>query len=160
MNKNKELRIFDNVLILTFVVGLFLPLLWTHNRDVSDIEKRKLATFPELKFDQKTITQFPSKFEKFFNDHFGFRDQLAQIYYLSSLMLKSSSNPNVLIGKSDWMFYISGNDGNSLEDYRRNDPLTPKELSIWGSSGFMGISTANSNQNPLGATVTALPCRQ
>ncbi len=29
-----------------------------------------------------------------------------------------------------------------------------------GSSGFMGISTANSNQNPLGATVTALPCRQ
>ena len=31
---------------------------------------------------------------------------------------------------------------------------------IFGSSGFMGISTANSNQNPLGATVTALPCRQ
>ena len=30
----------------------------------------------------------------------------------------------------------------------------------YGSSGFMGISTANSNQNPLGATVTALPCRQ
>ena len=30
----------------------------------------------------------------------------------------------------------------------------------FGSSGFMGISTANSNQNPLGATVTALPCRQ
>ena len=31
---------------------------------------------------------------------------------------------------------------------------------FFGSSGFMGISTANSNQNPLGATVTALPCRQ
>ena len=33
-------------------------------------------------------------------------------------------------------------------------------VALTGSSGFMGISTANSNQNPLGATVTALPCRQ
>ena len=37
---------------------------------------------------------------------------------------------------------------------------TATNLSFIGSSGFMGISTANSNQNPLGATVTALPCRQ
>ena len=43
--------------------------------------------------------------------------------------------------------------------------LTPQDSGAFapyqiGSSGFMGISTANSNQNPLGATVTALPCRQ
>ncbi|MCL1493575.1 MAG: DUF1016 N-terminal domain-containing protein [Pseudanabaena sp. Salubria-1] len=36
----------------------------------------------------------------------------------------------------------------------------PLKRQFYGSSGFMGISTANSNQNPLGATVTALPCRQ
>ncbi|MCL1495600.1 MAG: hypothetical protein M1G31_33365 [Pseudanabaena sp. Salubria-1] len=39
------------------------------------------------------------------------------------------------------------------------ESFTEEENKI-GSSGFMGISTANSNQNPLGATVTALPCRQ
>ncbi|MCL1492306.1 MAG: hypothetical protein M1G31_16360 [Pseudanabaena sp. Salubria-1] len=38
--------------------------------------------------------------------------------------------------------------------------LLSKQCYSFGSSGFMGISTANSNQNPLGATVTALPCRQ
>jgi hypothetical protein len=46
-------------------------------------------------------------------------------------MLKSSPNPIVLIGKDDWLFYANPVDGNPLEDYRRNDPLTPTELRSW-----------------------------
>ena len=56
---------------------------------------------------------------------------------------------------------------NKLDSTIEELPIKIKELynsvnSLYssGSSGFMGISTANSNQNPLGATVTALPCRQ
>jgi transposase len=41
-----------------------------------------------------------------------------------------------------------------------NAKIVIDRFHVMGSSGFMGISTANSNQNPLGATVTALPCRQ
>ena len=44
----------------------------------------------------------------------------------------------------------------SIKSYEYDKTITIQK----GSSGFMGISTANSNQNPLGATVTALPCRQ
>ncbi|CAN1212806.1 alginate O-acetyltransferase AlgX-related protein [Tumidithrix helvetica PCC 7403] len=134
MNQEKSPRIFDNLLIVTFIIGLFLPLVLTHNRHESAIEKRKLAAFPELKWERKTVTAFPSQFEAFFNDHFGLRDRLVQLYSLYSILLKSSSNPKVLLGLDDWLFYINPDEGNSLEDYRRNDPLTLEELSKWKTS--------------------------
>ncbi len=130
-HKNKISRIFDNLLIATFIIGLFLPLVLTHNRKESVTEKRKLAEFPELKWDQQVILKFPSQFESFFNDHFGLRDQLTQVYSLYSIILKNSSNPKVLIGLDDWLFYVNPAEGNSLEDYRRNDPFTPEELRSW-----------------------------
>jgi alginate O-acetyltransferase complex protein AlgJ len=130
-HKNKASRIFDNLLIVSFIIGLFLPLGLTHNRKESVTEKRKLAEFPELKWDQKSTIKFPSQFESFFNDHFGLRDQLTQVYSLYSIILKSSSNPKVLIGLDDWLFYVNPAEGNSLEDYRRNDPFTLEELKSW-----------------------------
>ena len=130
-HRNKVSRTFDNLLIATFIIGLFLPLVLTHNRKESATEKRKLADFPKLEWSQKALTKFPSQFELFFNDHFGLRDQLTQIYSLYSILLKSSSNPKVLIGLEDWLFYVNPVEGNSLEDYRRNDPLTLEELRVW-----------------------------
>jgi alginate O-acetyltransferase complex protein AlgJ len=130
-HKNKVSRTFDNLLIATFIIGLFLPLVLTHNRKESVTEKRRLADFPKLEWSQKALTKFPSQFELFFNDHFGLRDQLTQIYSFYSILLKSSSNPKVLIGVDDWLFYVNPVEGNSLEDYRRNDPLTLEELRSW-----------------------------
>ena len=71
---NKVARTFDNLLIATFIIGLFLPLVLTHNRKESITEKRKLADFPKLELSQKALIKFPSQFELFFNDHFGLRD--------------------------------------------------------------------------------------
>jgi hypothetical protein len=135
MNKKQEFHhVFDSLLIATFVIGLFLPLFFTNRRNVSDVEKRKLADLPELKWDQKSITTFPSKFEKFFNDRFGFRDQFVKFYSLYSVILKSSPSKKVLIGENGWLFYVNPEHGNSLEDYRRNDPFTADEMLIWKTS--------------------------
>jgi alginate O-acetyltransferase complex protein AlgJ len=131
MNKEKTSGIFDSFLIGSFLVGLFLPLFLTHTLNVSQIEKRKLAKFPALKWDTNAIATFPTQFEAFFKDRFGLRDQFVQIYSLYSVFLKSSSNPQVLIGVNDWLFYINSAEGNSLEDYRRNDPLAHEELKSW-----------------------------
>jgi alginate O-acetyltransferase complex protein AlgJ len=130
---HKNFRVFDFLLILTFILSLYLPLLMTNNRDISIIEKRKLTKFPQVKWNHKIAIPitFPSQFEAFFNDHFGFRDHLAQLYYLYSFMLKSTSNPNVLIGQEGWLFYVKTADGNSLEDFRGNDSLLPEELWQW-----------------------------
>lgn len=129
----KEPRIFDTILAMTFLIGLFLPLALTHNQDVSPIEKRKLVPFPELNWHSNTVTKFPSKFEAYFNDHFGFRDSLAQIHYLIDIKLKSSSMPRILIGEDGWLFFVDPMDGNSLEDFRGNDPFTPTQLKTWRS---------------------------
>jgi hypothetical protein len=130
----KKPHLFDNLLIGSFILGLFVPMILTHNRNESVIEQRKLAPFPELGWNQKAIASFPSKFEAFFNDHFGLRDQLVQVYSLYSIILKTSSNPHVLLGLDDWLFYINPKEGNSLEDYRRNDPLTNEEIKHWKNS--------------------------
>jgi hypothetical protein len=127
----KRSRFFDIILIVTFLTGLTIPLMLTHNREVSSIEKRKLKPFPEMNWDRKILATFPLQFESFFNDHFGFRDNFAQLYYILSWRLKSSPYPNVFIGQDDWLFYVNPDDGNSLEDYRRNDPLTASELKQW-----------------------------
>jgi alginate O-acetyltransferase complex protein AlgJ len=129
--KNKEFRSFDLLLILTFIAGIFLPLLSIQTKDVSDIEKRKLAVFPAVKWDLNFFSTFPSQFETFFNDRFGFRDRLVQLHSLSGMKLTNTPNPMVLVGLDNWLFYIKPTDGNSLEDYRKNDPLTAKELRDW-----------------------------
>lgn len=126
-----EHRFFDYALIVTFLLGIFLPLIFTHNQETSSIEKRPLAPLPAWAWDKQTIATFPQKFQVFFNDHFGFRENLAQIYYWLGTAMKSSASPNVIIGKNQWLFYIAANDGNNLEDYRKNDPLTTEELVQW-----------------------------
>jgi hypothetical protein len=49
MNEEKESRVFETLLIVAFIIGLFLPLFTTHIQNISPIEKRKLASFPQLK---------------------------------------------------------------------------------------------------------------
>lgn len=130
----KEHRFFDDVVIVTFLIGLFVPLALTNNRAESLIEKRKLAPFPKWKWNKDTFAAFPMQFQDFFNDHFGFRDEFARMYYLFSAFLKDSSSQNVLIGKEGWLFYINPNDGNSLEDYRKIVFLTNEQLWQWKQS--------------------------
>jgi alginate O-acetyltransferase complex protein AlgJ len=127
----QERYVFDWALIVTFLIGLFLPLIFTNNRDMSTIEKRKLVPLPGFKWNKETLIKYPVQFQEFFNDHFGFRDNLAQAYYLLGVILGSSSSPKVTIGKNEWYYYINTEDGNSLEDYRNNDRLTSTQLSNW-----------------------------
>ncbi len=63
----------------------------------------------------------------------------------------------VITGDGNIVF--TGTDAEAIQSILSSLNLAKQTISK-GSSGFMGISTANSNQNPLGATVTALPCRQ
>lgn len=122
-------QLFDYALIVTFLFSIFLPLMLTHNQTQSMIEQRTLALYPD--WNKTSLKVFPEKFQIWFNDHFGFRDHLAQMYYLFGLWLGTSLSPRVIIGKDQWLFYIDPKDGNSLEDYRKNDGLTPQQLRQW-----------------------------
>jgi hypothetical protein len=127
----RERHLFDYILIGSFIFSLFTPLILTNNRTQSTIEQRNLAAFPN--WNKTNLMNFTTQFQTWFNDHFGFRNHLAQMYYLFGVWLETSLSPRVIIGKEQWLFYIDPKDGNSLEDYRKNDNLTPKQLQQWKS---------------------------
>jgi alginate O-acetyltransferase complex protein AlgJ len=88
-------------------------------------EKRPLAAFPPLPSDRSELINFPHRFEQFFNDRFGFRQQLV---YLNSLirvdLLGVSPIDKVVVGKDDWLFYA---DQHAMDI----EPLTPALLEKW-----------------------------
>ncbi|MEJ5365514.1 MAG: hypothetical protein WHS86_10455 [Desulfosoma sp.] len=124
-------RPMDWILTATFVLALWLPLVWTRTEPASLAERRTFAPFPQRPRTMEELVAFPKAFEKWFDDHFGLRHRLVQAYHLMTLAVGSSGSPRVLVGKDGWLYYTDPKDGNSLEDYRRTDPLTPEELDRW-----------------------------
>jgi hypothetical protein len=91
-------------------------------------EKRALAALPMLSLHARHLRPFPEKFEAFYEDHFGFREDL--IHWLSlaqARWLHLSGSPKVIIGRSGWFFY---NDV-PLDCDRALRPLTPGQLAAW-----------------------------
>lgn len=131
----KDHLYFDSILIATFLVGIFLPLLLTDTREISQIEKRKLTPFPEWRWDGEALKSFTVAFQEYFNDHFGLRNYFARGFSSLAVMLGSSPKDSMLlIGKDSWHFYILKRDGNNLEDFRKNDGLSSEELQQWKSA--------------------------
>ncbi|MEJ5347096.1 MAG: hypothetical protein WHS46_00215 [Desulfosoma sp.] len=124
-------RMFDILLVLSFLVSLFLPLATLRFEQASVSEKRSLAPFPQWPKNTHEIRVFQTAFEKWFDDHFGGRHRLVQAYHLMSLALGTTGSPRVLLGKDGWLFYTDPEDGNNLDDYRRTDPLTQDDLERW-----------------------------
>lgn len=110
---------YKRLLVFPFLGILFLPGLLsllpldTASRFID--ENRRLTSFPEIEWSQKTIVQFPRSFEQYYNDHFQLRDYLILGYnWLKIRIWKRSSNKKVLIGADGWLF-LSGD--RVLEDF-------------------------------------------
>jgi len=123
--------IANYVVIAAFLAGICFPLAWTSRRGVSQVEKRQLAPFPGIPLTLSAVFEFPGGFEAFYNDHFGFRERLVYLYNVLNVRLGVSPTEKVLVGKDGWFFYASREDGNVIQDYRNNDPLTASELAMW-----------------------------
>lgn len=92
-------------------------------------ENRTLAVLPRLELNSKSLTSFPSQFEAYFNDHFGFRRTLIRWNSLFKLfVLKISPSPTVLVGRKGWFF---GAESQFLDVYRADAPFAPSELARW-----------------------------
>lgn len=115
-----------------FVLLSWLPLLaLTLGFDprVEMVEKRVLAEVPSLGADPASMASFPSEFEAFWNDHFGFRNVLIRWHHLMRLrLLGLSSNENVVAGTDGWLYYAG--QGN-LDLFRAATPMTDADLSLW-----------------------------
>jgi alginate O-acetyltransferase complex protein AlgJ len=106
--------LFDWLMIAIFVCtlyGLFFGTILnmvTTTATESAEEKRNLATMPPL--DPNHLKQFFPKFEAFLNDRFAFRSELVKGASFIKYGLGVSTCNEVLIGKSDWLYYSDSSD--------------------------------------------------
>ena len=104
-------RTGDMALIAVFVVMICLPLaglVLGLDRAFVLEENRNLATRPALELDRATIGALSSRFEAYFNDHFGFRKRL--IYWLALAKVRGlgvTSTSTVTLGSSGWLYFAS-----------------------------------------------------
>lgn len=94
------------LLVLGFplIIYLYLPA-----KDISLSEKRKLADLPILKIDYDVLLDYPKEFNTYYQDHFGFRDELIRLNnYLKLILFNVSPSASVIKGVEGWYFYIGG----------------------------------------------------
>ena len=73
--------------ILTVILSLMLGQIFIKDESISLAERRKLALFPTISFEEIINTKFMSKFEVYLADHFPFREGFRQIKSNFSLSL-------------------------------------------------------------------------
>ena len=122
-------RTGDITLIAVFVIMICLPLLGLvlglDRRFVLE-ENRNLAARPALKLDRATLGALSSRFEAYFNDHFGFRKRL--IYWLAISKVHGlgvTSTSMVTLGSSGWLYFASES---AVSSYRGTHPFSPEQL--------------------------------
>jgi alginate O-acetyltransferase complex protein AlgJ len=96
---------------------------------LSESEMRELAKFPAWSWQRSDIAKWPAAFQRYFEDHFAFRNQL--LHWQSTLLwrvLRTSSSNTVIAGTHDWLFYA---DDGGIGDYVSAYPFTTPELETW-----------------------------
>lgn len=118
-----------NMILVTLssalIFGVLLVSLINLSTERSESEKRSLTPLPQLTFARENLVTFPGEFEQFFNDRFGFRQEL--VYLNSRLrvtLLGTSPLNKVVVGLDGWLYYAD-------ERALATDPLTPGLLELW-----------------------------
>jgi alginate O-acetyltransferase complex protein AlgJ len=113
-------------LVLAPGVGLVLGI---DRATVSEAEMRELSRAPAWSWTFSDAARWPAAFQRYFEDHFGFRARL--LNWRADLLwrrLGSSASDTVIAGKNGWLFYA---DDGAVEDYLQTEPFTEPELEAW-----------------------------
>lgn len=127
-----KIKVLLNFLLILFFFGAiyssFLFFVFSKPKELNFVEKRKFA--PKPVFSQTTsIKDYINKFEAYFKDHFGFRDEFIFVYsYVKYSVFKMSPSNQVLVGKDGWLFFTSES---ILTDWKGVSPFTSAEIKKW-----------------------------
>ncbi|MCI5165831.1 MAG: hypothetical protein D3903_06980 [Candidatus Electrothrix sp. GM3_4] len=104
-----KIRVYPAAVSVIFLLFLLLPFclfMVAPRKEISEVEKRKLAVFPEIVSTMTGLAEFPKKFDAYYRDHFGLRDNLVRLYNIVSLkVFQVSPSEFVLKGRNGWFFY-------------------------------------------------------
>ena len=132
MNCKNPRRLFDVVLIVVFVVCIVSPSvrhMLTPDAEVSNSEKRRLASMPAIPSRIQDAKKYLSDMEEYLNDNFGFRSFLLFAGNATKYRLGFQVTPDVLMGKDGWLFLAKLN--KVVEQYQGIDLFTPESLRDW-----------------------------
>jgi alginate O-acetyltransferase complex protein AlgJ len=118
-----------------FLVAVFIALLWLPVFDTffyfdhtpAFNEKRLPAQFPQFKSGHDGLKKYASGLESYFNDHFGFRNQLVHWHIQWQLALFYGGRSDVMMGKDGWLFFDE-NQMHMVEHYQGTLQFSPQEL--------------------------------
>ena len=131
------------LLIAAFLAGQGVVLLGMlkggASEDIAKWELRLAAVFPKMNYrtsgflkrpDTQSLRLFPGQFEKWFNDHMGFRRRLMDVFHLARYHgwtpRRLSEGP--FIGRDGWMYL---NHDGCISEFRGTNLLTDDELKYW-----------------------------
>lgn len=114
------------VFITICIILCLVPLIGMSVRPTTiTTENRTAATFPNIKDrDGKVNLQYFQQFERYFNEHFAFRNELVYAdARIQNDIFKVSSVDSVIAGSDGWLFYTS-----TLEDYLGTGQLSDRDI--------------------------------
>ncbi|MHB8788723.1 MAG: alginate O-acetyltransferase AlgX-related protein [Desulfobulbaceae bacterium] len=125
-------RLGHLAIIILFLTVLYVPLVLSivlEDKEISESEKRRLAGLPSLEWSLESLARFPDLFETYYNDHFGLREELVELYnYLYFKVLRKSPLPTVTVGRDEWLFY---NAEGVLDDFLGLTTYSEEQLEAW-----------------------------
>ncbi len=125
-------KTYDALLIIFFCSVISIPLvnsMVTEEKKWSEAEKRVLEAFPSSPETVSDVFTFPGKFEKYYDDHFGFRELMIYRYHREmENRFGVTGTPLVLKGQGKWLYY-TGNE--MLKDFRGELTLSRQDLLEW-----------------------------
>jgi hypothetical protein len=133
LSRNKIRALEDSIVIGFFIVAICLPLalLLLRGEGRPAWENRRLTEFPHRPTNISEAVHLPRMLTEYFKDHFGLRAEM--IRWQANLKvnwLKSSSSPDVLLGKDGWLFYAGEQE---VELFSDAQPFTQNEMEHWKS---------------------------
>ncbi len=123
----------DIAFMAMFVLVLWLPIadkIFGLDRSRAPIEKRKLAEKPVFSLGWEAVVKYPTKYDAYFNDHFGYRNWLINWHSDAKVKwLGMVSSPKVMEGKEGWLFFT----GDRIIEFccRATKPFSAEQLAEW-----------------------------
>lgn len=117
-----------------FLVTLWLPIIamLLHIKPTYEVPGEKVVLDSSVA-NTGSLRSRVDYFENYFNNNFGFRDIFLHFHAIGLIrFLHTSPNPEVVLGKDDWLFYNSEavGDGNTFTDYRGDVPFSDNQLAL------------------------------
>ncbi len=127
--RRRSVELADRI-FLTVIALIMLGLIAASNFTAGVSKENRMLTKRPVLFSNGAVNrQIIKDFDNYIADRFGFRDMLVDWNaYISVSIFGVSSSEKVLIGKNNFMFYVSKFDGDNLSDFLKINRLNPQQL--------------------------------